>query len=225
MRAHLATLLDDLRKHDREIAIVRYRGVRRQVITYGELARMAGQFAALLENRGIGIGDRVLLWGANGAEWVASFYGCMLRGVMAVPLDEFGSVEFAARVAADVKPKLAVGDASLLGKLKQRECWEQGESHQEGAATQPSIVLDFPTIVFEDWATSLPAREAGSIAGLSLETPLQILFTSGTTGTPRALCTPMATCSQASVRLKKPHRNICATKGTFTRCAFCIPCL
>ncbi len=187
MRAHLATLLDDLRKHDREIAIVRYRGVRRQVITYGELARMAGQFAALLENRGIGIGDRVLLWGANGAEWVASFYGCMLRGVMAVPLDEFGSVEFAARVAADVKPKLAVGDASLLGKLKQRECWEQGESHQEGAATQPSIVLDFPTIVFEDWATSLPAREAGSIAGLSLETPLQILFTSGTTGDPKGI--------------------------------------
>jgi long-chain acyl-CoA synthetase len=186
VRAHLATLLDDLRRHDREIAFVRYRGVRRQISTYGELARMAGQFAALLEDRGIGLRDRVLLWGENGAEWVAAFYGCMLRGVMAVPLDEFGSAEFAARVAADVKPKLAVGDASLLGKLKGTERWKNEEKHQESAATQ-SIGLDFPTIVFEDWTTVLPAREAGPIAGLSLQTPLQILFTSGTTGDPKGI--------------------------------------
>ena len=62
-----------------------------------------------------------LLWGENSAEWVAAFYGCMLRGVMAVPLDAFGSAEFAARVAADVKPKLAVGDASLLRRLQGSE--------------------------------------------------------------------------------------------------------
>ena len=49
--------------------------------------RLAGRFAALLEDRGIGMGDRVVLWGENSAEWVAAFYGCMLRGVMAVPLD------------------------------------------------------------------------------------------------------------------------------------------
>ena len=125
MRKHLATLLDDFRKHEREIAIVRYQGVRRRETTYGELARLARRFGALLEERGIGMGDRVLLWAENGAEWVAAFYGCMLRGAMVVPLDAFGSSEFAARVAADVKPKLVVGDAVLLAKLGQNRAQER----------------------------------------------------------------------------------------------------
>ena len=117
MREHLAALLDDFRRFDQQIAVVRYKGNRRRVTTYGELARLAGRFAALLESRGVGLGDRVLLWADNGAEWIAAFYGCMLRGVIVVPLDAFGSVEFAARVAADVKPKLAVGDGALVRKL------------------------------------------------------------------------------------------------------------
>jgi long-chain acyl-CoA synthetase len=117
MRDHLATLLDDYRRYDRQIAVVRHQGNRRRATTYGEIARLAGRFAALLAQRSIGPGDRVLLWGENGAEWIAALYGCMLRGVLAVPLDAYGSAEFAARVAADVQPKLAVGDALLLHQL------------------------------------------------------------------------------------------------------------
>ncbi len=120
MREHLATLLDDFRRFDRGIAVVHYRGVRRRVTTYGEIARLAGRFAALLEQRGIGPGDRVVLWAENGAEWVAAFYGCMLRGVLAVPLDAYGSADFAARVTADVRPELAVGDAVLVRVLSPR---------------------------------------------------------------------------------------------------------
>ena len=59
MRDHLATLLDDFRRHVAEVAVVRYQGNRRRVTTYGELARLAGRFAALLVQRGIGPGDRV----------------------------------------------------------------------------------------------------------------------------------------------------------------------
>lgn len=165
MREHLATLLDDFRKYEDEIAIVRYEGVRRRVATYGDLARMAGRFAALLEDRGIGKGERVLLWAENGAEWVAAFHGCILRGVMVVPLDAFGSADFARRVGADVKPRLVVGDAALLAKLGS----------------------DSPKLAFEDWPASLPSREAAPIADLTRDTPLQILFTSGTTGDPKGI--------------------------------------
>ena len=120
MRDHLATLLDDFRRHGRQIAVVRNHGNRRRATSYEEIARLAGRFAALLERRGIQPGDRLLLWAENGAEWIAAFYGCMLRGVLVVPLDAYGTAEFARRVAADVRPRLAVGDALLLGQSARR---------------------------------------------------------------------------------------------------------
>ncbi|MGA8041680.1 MAG: AMP-binding protein [Terracidiphilus sp.] len=165
MRAHLATLLDDFRRFDRQIAIVRTQGVRRRATTYAELARTAGRFAAFLAARGIGPGDRVVLWAENSADWVAAFFGILLRGALAVPLDAYGSVDFATRVAADVRPALVVGDALLLQRLP--DTW--------------------PRLAFEDWLAALPLEEAGPIPGLNLDTPLQILFTSGTTGEPKGI--------------------------------------
>jgi len=176
VREHLATLLEQFRKHQHGIAIVRYQGVRRRVTTYGQLAHLAGRFAALLEDRGIGMGDRVLLWGENGAEWIGAFYGCMLRGVMAVPLDAFGSAEFASRIAADVKPKLAVGDAVLLARL-----WRKDQNPE----SDPQDKMEF--VAFEEFENSLPSREARPVTELSHDTPLQILFTSGTTGDPKGI--------------------------------------
>jgi len=165
MRDHLATLLDDFRRYDGEIAVVSYRGVRRRETSYGDIARLAGRFASLLTRRGIVRGDRVLIWAGNSAEWIAAFHGCMLRGVLAVPLDATGTADFAARVAADVDPSLAVGDAARVNQL-------------------PTGIA---RMAFEDWPSALPADEAGPVEGLSGDTPLQILFTSGTTGDPKGI--------------------------------------
>ena len=117
MRDHLATLLDDFRGYSRAIAVVRYQGNRRRVTTYGQIAELAARFAALLAKRGVGAGDRVLIWAENSAEWIAAFHGCLLRGVLAVPLDANGTADFAARVAADVNPALAIGDLPLVSQL------------------------------------------------------------------------------------------------------------
>ncbi|SEG23074.1 long-chain acyl-CoA synthetase [Bryocella elongata] len=170
MRPHLASLIEDFRRHaDQragETAVVEHRGVRRYATTYGELADLAGRVAAELDRRGIVPGDRVVLWGANSAEWVASFFGCLLRGVLAVPLDAIGTPEFAARVIADVQPKLIVGDREMLA----------------------SLTTGVPTLVLRDLRENTPAAPLFDVSdAVTLDAPFQIVFTSGTTSEPRGI--------------------------------------
>jgi len=170
MRPHLASLVEDFRRHaiqsPGETAVVEHRGVRRYATTYGELADLAGRFAAELDRRSILPGDRVVLWGANSAEWVACFFGCLLRGVLAVPLDAIGTPEFAARVIADVRPKFIVGDRALLAEL----------------------ATDVPKLVLRDVREWTPATPNFAVSeAVTLDAPFQIVFTSGTTSEPRGI--------------------------------------
>ena len=74
-----------------------------EAFTYGDIVRLATGFAAGLEQRGIVKGQRVMLWGENSAQWVAAFFGCALRGVVVVPMDDAASPDFASRVFAQVR--------------------------------------------------------------------------------------------------------------------------
>ena len=166
MRTHLASLVEEFRRHDAETAIVLHRGNRRYRTSYGALAVLAGRFAAELDRSGVSAGERVVLWGENSAEWVAAFFGCVLRGVLAVPLDAAGSPNFAGRVIADVSPKLIVGDPFLLRRLD-------------------SAV---PRVAFSDLEELLPKQPNFDVSpAVSAETPFQIIFTSGTTSDPKGI--------------------------------------
>ena len=168
VRTHLASLVEDFRNHANETAVVSHRGIRRYPTTYGELAQLAGRFAAELDRRGIAPGDRVILWGANSAEWIAAFFGCLLRGVVAVPLDAAGAPEFASRVVRDVNPKLIVGDRTLLDSLSDADT---------------SILLALSNL-----ADSLPVQPNFAVSdSVTAESPFQIIFTSGTTSEPKGI--------------------------------------
>ena len=106
-----------------------------------------------------------MLWGNNSAEWVAAFFGCILRGIVAVPLDPAGSLEFARRVVAEVRPRLLAGDLALLQQLNS----------------------EIPTLGFAGFPAGLPAPDYAPLPGLSRDTPLQIIFTSGTTAEPKGI--------------------------------------
>src|SRR5262252_6931146 len=102
MRETIHSLLDQaLTRHD-EIAVARQRGLRVTRWSYARLARTACQFARELESRGIGKGDRVIFWGENSPEWIAAFFGCLLRGAVAVPIDEPQRPDFVDRAQRQV---------------------------------------------------------------------------------------------------------------------------
>ena len=100
--------------HRQERAYRQRRGYRTESFTYGEVMSMAAGFAAKLDARGIAKGERVMLWGENCAEWVAAFFGCALRGVIVVPMDDVAAADFAMRVFQQVSAKLLVGSRRHL---------------------------------------------------------------------------------------------------------------
>ncbi len=149
-----------------EIAYVYRRGFRTLRWTYRQLGELAFRFARELEARQIGKGDRVLLWGDNGAEWIGAFFGCMLRGAIAVPMDRIAAPDFAQRVMSDVDAKLVVCASVLKNYAASRHCLE-----------------------LEDLTDTLSRHSADvyTPVAFSRDDPAQIVFTSGTTAEPRGV--------------------------------------
>src|ERR1041385_3861440 len=112
-RANLISLTENYRKFDGDAAVVETQGYRRKSRTYAELSLAAESWCALLAGRGIAGGDRVALWGANSAQWVAAFWGVMLLGAVAVPIDAGATREFLERTIRESGAKIVLGDRNL----------------------------------------------------------------------------------------------------------------
>jgi long-chain acyl-CoA synthetase len=165
--------LTNFRAHRDERAYGQRRGYRMEWFTYGQVLEMAVQFSGELEARGIGKGERVMLWGENCAEWVAAFFGCALRGVVVVPMDDGAAGDFAARVAGQVEARLWV-------------CSRRHAS-ESVAGVIPVVLLDEVKIPTsrkgrEKWGTPTP-----SFPAVGRDDILQIVFTSGTTAEPKGV--------------------------------------
>jgi long-chain acyl-CoA synthetase len=155
-----------MRRRNREVAVVDHRGNRHLRTTFGALAEFAGRFSKELVRRQIAPGERVVLWAENSSKWTGAFFGCLLRGVLVVPLDAAGSVEFAERVIADTKPRWIVGDAKLLAKL----------------------TANVEMTALEQMPSALPAEpDFTREPSIGMDTPFQIVFTSGTTSEPKGI--------------------------------------
>jgi long-chain acyl-CoA synthetase len=168
-RKNLLSLYADFARFGDDVAVIQRRGYRREKLTYAELYASALLWSAALAGRGIVPGDRVLLWGPNSTEWVACFWGILLRGAVVVPMDSAASPDFVRRAAKDAGVKLILRDRQQM----------------ELPDAPPSIVIDFKDAL----ASIHPAARAELNPGetSTRSTIAEIIYTSGTTAEPRGV--------------------------------------
>ena len=157
----------DLLEERPEREIVSVRGdFRTRRWSRARLLERSHAFARRLEASGVAPGDRVALWGSNSPEWAAAFLGCLLRGAVAVPVDEIAPLDLARRVAEVSGARLVVrGRRTAAGDLP--------------IATLPLDHLE--EVVAGLSAEPVPRFEP------DLSATLEIVFTSGTTAEPKGV--------------------------------------
>src|SRR5689334_15721554 len=176
-RESLLSLFREFERYRQDVAFVQRRGYRRETWTFGKLASVAVVCAAELKERGIRKGDRVLLWGPNSAEWAAAFWGCLLRGAVAVRMDDGATIHFDARVARDSGAKLIFSSrdktdvAPAIPRLVLEDLADTPRDASPAVSTSPTA------LAYENLADEKITRH--HIA--------EILFTSGTTAEPRGV--------------------------------------
>jgi long-chain acyl-CoA synthetase len=180
--------------------------------TYGQIGRMAWQGAAALRQIGIGSGDRVVVMSENRPEWGISYFAILLAGATAVPLDRelslsevLNLVRVSRARALILSRKVAerlAGEANLavpLGDGDPDVVWSPAHpafgawlaQRPDDAAiaarvlafdellTEPDVVFVDPLQPQVDGRAPYPNVKGDTLASL--------LFTSGTTGTPKGV--------------------------------------
>ena len=188
------------RWRDELALVVRHQQVR---WSYGELARRVDAFAAGLLALGLEPGDRIGIWSPNNAEWVITQFATAKAGLILVninPAYRLAELEYAlnkvgckALITADsFKTSDYVGmlrelapelDGSAPGSLKAARLPSLAAVIRIGADERRGMYR------FDDVMTAGDDRHVRRLAELAdklqFDDPINIQFTSGTTGTPK----------------------------------------
>src|SRR6516164_10531313 len=100
--------------NDRAYVFLSDQGQEESVLTFAELDRRASDVAARLTHSQIG--DRALLLFGPGLDFIIAYFGCLLAGVIAVPLmlpRRNSSLDSSASILADCSPRFAMTNAHL----------------------------------------------------------------------------------------------------------------
>ena len=170
------------RGQDDAMAIVDSRGS----VTYGEFRAAVAGFAAHLRDMGLSKGDRVALWGYNSANWLVAFFAIVRAGGVALRVNYSSGIGDAAELLRRADARFLVcGDN---GQTKRRD--DAMEALADAAGIERCRCVDA-----RGEACDL-ARAYATAEGLpeqrrpdeEADTAL-IIFTSGTTSAPKAVCT------------------------------------
>jgi len=141
-------------------------GYRGWTYSYTEVAGMATAFAARLRSAGIQRGESVMIWSENRPGWIAALWGCLLEGVVVVPVEPASSPNLFSRIKEKVRPR-----AILLGN-RVAAVPDDGRT----------LVWRLPGIEQEQAPAPTDRNAAPGSEDLA-----EIVFTSGTTAEPKGV--------------------------------------
>ena len=134
--------------------------------SYHRIFDFSMRFSSLLEDRGIGKGDRIIIWGDNTLPLLVAFLGTINRGAVLVPLDGAITHDAAFRIAKKTQTKLVVSS----------------NNNRKFGGNSPFLVLE----TLEDKLGGYPAKSAGNPPVYESDLA-EIVFTSGTTAEPKGV--------------------------------------
>src|SRR4051794_23644970 len=151
-------------------------GYRSWSYSYADVASGARAFASRLRGSGIGKGDTLTIWAENRAEWIIALWGCLLEGIILVPIDYRASADFLVRVSEIVKARaVLVGDAvdrDAIGTT--RPVWHLSE-------------LRSFRVKAETGAESFRPKAEATSTEINADDTAEIIFTSGATAEPKGV--------------------------------------
>jgi len=176
----LRQLIDSFSARGAAPAIVAFTLHDVETIPYEQLSRKIRCAAAALRDKGIGAGDRVLLWAPNSPAWIIAYFAIVETGATAIPCDDQYTSKQVASILRHCSAKLVVTTTSHLTA-----------AHNENAARNTDhLLLDSPAIEPKSWQGLYrigDAQSTSQLANIKEDQVASLLYTSGTTGTPKAV--------------------------------------